>query len=84
MTDPSTDITRIQLAEPINVTRVIYKNMGGGLLAGAENDRCTTKTYPSMGEDVPENLVSTMTCRELNRWENVLSRQLSWTALSLF
>lgn len=50
-TDQSTDI-RVQLGEPVDFIRAVYRSMDGGLLTGAENDRCTTKTHPSMGDSL--------------------------------
>lgn len=49
-TDQSTDITRIQLGEPMDFAMVIYNNMGEGLLTGTENDSYTTKTHLTIGD----------------------------------
>ena len=39
---------RVQLGEPMDFIRDIYRNGGEGFLTGAENDRCTTSMGVSL------------------------------------
>lgn len=49
--DQSTDMTKVQLAEPMSFSMIIYKNMGKGLLTGAE---VTQRQVGALPKHTPE------------------------------
>ena len=73
-TDQSTNITNMQLCEPMSFIGVTYRNVGEELITGTE---ILKEAHPSMGDnqltkaEKPEEPCTG--CRQLNRLESVLS-----------
>ena len=84
-TDQSAHTTRVLLGEPISFIGVTYRNMGEGLVTGAEmtQRQLHCQSLPSVG-DSSQKLGTWRNCTAY-RWikglENVHSRCLSWSKL---
>ena len=84
-TDQSAHTTKVLLDEPISFIGVTYRNMGEGLLTGAEmtQRQLHRQSLPSVG-DSSQKLGAwrnCTACRWIKGLENVHSRCLSWSKL---